>query len=182
FCKGTNFNAALTKNYTCGDARLGPAALPTKLPLDPLTDIYDPFGGLCPGQFLARWFNTTTGRYNYPPFDGFALDTKGKAIKADFVIEHGAVLDRFGLEPHGDFLAPAASPYMQRAMPPSSLDTPQSNPEFPFNYHVYLVKQSFTVSAGPIAPWFGQPGQGVQYKLGETVQTLVNRGVLERVD
>lgn len=52
----------------------------------------------------------------------------------------------------------------------------------PYNYHVYLVKQSLTVRAGPIAPWFGQPGQGVQYKLDVNVQNLVNSGVLKRVD
>lgn len=53
---------------------------------------------------------------------------------------------------------------------------------FPYNYHVYIVRKSFTVNAGPIAAWYGQPGQGVQYKLNESVQTLVNSGVLERVD
>ncbi|KAH8905774.1 hypothetical protein BR93DRAFT_997870 [Coniochaeta sp. PMI_546] len=181
FCNGTDFNATLRQNYTCGDPRLGPGKLPTKLPLDALTDIYDPLGGLCPGEFLAQWFNTTAGHYNYPPADGFALDVGGNPMKSSFILHPGVVVDRFGSE-YGVFVAPAAAPYMQRALPPSSLDTPQSNPEFPYNYHVYIVRQSFTVIAGPIAPWYGQPGQGVQYKLNESVQTLVNAGVLKRVD
>lgn len=88
----------------------------------------DPFGGLCPGEFLSRWFNTTSGYYNLPPASGFALDVDGNPMKANFVLHPGVVLDRFGSE-HGAYVAPAAAPYMQRSLPPSSLDTPQSNPE-----------------------------------------------------
>jgi hypothetical protein len=53
---------------------------------------------------------------------------------------------------------------------------------FPYNYHVYVVQTPICVSAGPIGPWFGQPGQGVQYKTPVSVEMLVAQGVLERVD
>lgn len=53
---------------------------------------------------------------------------------------------------------------------------------FPYNYHVYRVTRPLLVRAGPIAPWFGQPGQGVQYETAENVTTLVALDFLKRVD
>jgi len=35
----------------------------------------------------------------------------------------------------------------------------------PYNYHLYRVVKDVDVFAGPIAPFFEQPGQGVQYQL-----------------
>jgi hypothetical protein len=64
FCAGTLTNEYLVHDYVCGDTRLGPKRLPTHLPLDSLLDIYDQFRGLCPGQFFAKWFNSTSGYYN----------------------------------------------------------------------------------------------------------------------
>ncbi|RKU48237.1 hypothetical protein DL546_004296 [Coniochaeta pulveracea] len=124
FCVGTEINASVLYTYVCGDARLGPLQLPTKLPLDTITDIYDPFGGLCPSDFLLAW--TRNGRYRYPPNDGFANDTGGNPIVVEFTLLPGMVVDRFGKET-GTFLAPAAAPYMQRSLPPSSLDTPEGS-------------------------------------------------------
>jgi hypothetical protein len=53
---------------------------------------------------------------------------------------------------------------------------------FPYNYHVYSVVKPLVVLAGPIAPWFGQPGAGVQYMLYKNVMTLINEGYLRRED
>ncbi|MFI6356406.1 TNT domain-containing protein [Streptomyces sp. NPDC050743] len=50
-------------------------------------------------------------------------------------------------------------PRRKRAIPPRNLDEySASNP--PFNYHLYEVTAPFTVEAGPIRPWFNQPGLG----------------------
>ena len=49
---------------------------------------------------------------------------------------------------------------------------------YPYNYHVYKVLTDLTVLAGPIAPWFGQPGQGVQYQLNESVHDLIEKNFL----
>ena len=38
--------------------------------------------------------------------------------------------------------------------------------DHPWNYHAYEVLEDLVVSAGPIAPAFGQPGLGVQFYLG----------------
>jgi hypothetical protein len=37
------------------------------------------------------------------------------------------LMDRFGSE-YGSFVSPAGAPYMQRALPPSNLDTPTTDP------------------------------------------------------
>ncbi|KAM7216917.1 Protein of unknown function (DUF4237) domain containing protein [Rhypophila decipiens] len=73
---------------------------------------------------------------------------------------------------------------MERALPPNNLDTPQDKPQVPYNYHLYSVAIAFDVEAGPIALWFEQPGQGVQYHLPENkrVQDLVDSGYLVEID
>lgn len=181
YCAGTNYNASLQHDYVCGDLRLGPKRLPTRLPLSTLIDTYDRFGGLCPGQYLATWFNTTSGYFNYPPLNGFQLDTTGKPIEGTVTFTNGTLLDRFGSE-YGTFVSPAGAPYMQRALPPSNLDTSPSAPEYPYNYHVYRVVKPFDALSGPIAAWFGQPGQGVQYQLSTNINGLLAGGFIVRVD
>ncbi len=46
----------------------------------------------------------------------------------------------------------------------------------------YRVSSPVTVLAGPIAPWFGQPGQGIQYMLYSSVLTFIDSGFLTRVN
>jgi hypothetical protein len=109
-------------------------ALATFLPSQPLqlreesrlTRSSNPFGGLCPTEFLLAW--TTDGHYDYPPHDGFATDAAGNPIVAEFTLLPCMVVDRFGRETDR-FLAPAAAPYMQRSLPPSGLDAPEGRPE-----------------------------------------------------
>ncbi|EFX02270.1 hypothetical protein CMQ_2319 [Grosmannia clavigera kw1407] len=181
FCQGTAQTQNLSSTYVCGDYRLGPVQLPSHPPSDSLLEVYDRFGGLCPGQFLATYYDSTAKSWKYPDFEGFQLDTAGETISAEMTLQVGLLIDRSGSE-YGSYASPASAPYMQRALPPSNLDTPASNPVFPYNYHVYRVIQSFEVEAGPIAPWFGQPGQGVQYKLNGTILSLINDGFVERVN
>ena len=123
YCTGTSLNLSLAETYICGDSRLGPVVLPQFfLPLDPILDIYDRFGGLCPGAFLERWFNTTSKWWDYPPLNGFSVDEDtGKIVAANLTLQTGTFVDRFGSE-YGSFLAPAAAPYLQRSLPPSNLD------------------------------------------------------------
>ncbi|MFD0331805.1 TNT domain-containing protein [Streptacidiphilus monticola] len=79
-------------------------------------------------------------------------------------------------------------PYALRAIPPQSLD---GQPAAGCNYHDYRVLRPFSVDAGPIAPWFDQPGLGWQYQLDSAlvpgsparlnVLWLVQNGYLERL-
>jgi Tuberculosis necrotizing toxin len=43
--------------------------------------------------------------------------------------------------------------------------------------------KDLTVKGGPIAPWFGQPGLGAQFYIGETgnILKLIELGYLARV-
>ena len=59
---------------------------------------YDRFGGRTPGDFLAKWTDTKTGYFNYPPQDGFQLDVDGKPIKGKMMLAVGTEVDRFGSE------------------------------------------------------------------------------------
>ncbi|KAK3317994.1 hypothetical protein B0H66DRAFT_575033 [Apodospora peruviana] len=185
YCAGTNYSAALVSTYICGDWRLGPVQLPTKIPLDSVLELYDRLGGLCPGEFLDAFWNETLKPdpyWNFPTEHGFSLDSvTGKPIKGALVLEVGVLVDRFGGE-GGTFVSPAAAPYMQRALPPSNLNTPKNDPTFPYNYHVYRVIKPLLVEAGPIAPWFRQPGQGVQYSLSQNISMLLNQQYLQHED
>ncbi|OQV25488.1 hypothetical protein BV898_00429 [Hypsibius exemplaris] len=176
-CAGTNH---VDPKFLCGDPRLGPIQLPTRMSLGSLVHTYDRLGGVCPGEFLRRWFNTTTNSYNYPPQDGFQLDTANNPILGTQRLLAGMKVDRFGSE-YGYFLAAAGAPYNQRAIPPSNLATPGDDTSYPFNYHVYEVLSPFDVQSGPIAGWFEQPGQGVQYFTSKNIRTLIAEGFLGRV-
>jgi hypothetical protein len=95
-------------------------------------------------------------------------------------LQRGTLLDRFGSE-RGTFMSPAGSPYAQRALPPSNLDS-APGAEFPYNYHVYIVETPFVVVAGPVAPWFGQMGMGTQFQMAKSVKELVDGGWIGRVN
>jgi Tuberculosis necrotizing toxin len=105
----------------------------------------------------------------------------GVPIDGNQTLTVGTRLDRFG-SVYGSFLSPYGAPYNQRALPPSNLDTPQSDPQYPYNYHVYEVAKEFDVLSGPIAGWFGQPGQGTQYKTYSNVKTLISGGYMKEVN
>jgi len=127
YCAGTLDNKTLKHTYICGDSRLGPVRLPTRLPLGDLVNTYGRFGDLCPGAFLGKWYNATAGSYIYPPDNGFQLNTAGAPIEGNVTLPVGFLIDRFGSE-YGTFVSPEGAPYMQRALPPSNLDTPAGNP------------------------------------------------------
>ncbi|KAF9106044.1 hypothetical protein BGX27_009343 [Mortierella sp. AM989] len=170
-----------TKDFLCGDPRLGPRELPRRLPLFDIVDPYDRLGGLCAFEFLKKWTtNPTNGSYHYPPKFGFQLNTSGEPIQGNMTLFPGALLDRFGSE-YGSYMSPAEAPYPQRALPPSNLYAPPGDNQFPYNYHLYKVVKEFVVLAGPIAPYFGQPGQGVQYYTYRRIMELIDDGILVRV-
>ena len=127
YCAGTAYDPTMTDTYICGDSRLGPTHLPTSGELGDLVDPYNRFGNLCPGQFVAKWCDSTTGRYNYPPQDGFQINTDGSPIEGTITLPVGFLIDRFGLD-SGRYASPRDAPYMQRSLPPSGLNTPQSSP------------------------------------------------------
>ena len=173
------------------DKRLGPARLPRFGPVGVELIGYHRTGTLSPTAFLAQYYDASlyggTGGWIYPPQNGYRLDASGQPIQWDQELVVGQPIDRFGSE-YGAFLSPTGLPYFTRAIPPSNLN---STPAGPCNYHRYRVLKPFSVDAGPIAPWFAQPGGGLQYQLDPTlvpgsptplnVLWLVEQGYLKRL-
>jgi len=95
----------------------------------------------------ANW-KRPDGSTWWPPNDGAA----GTPVKA--TLPEGTPLDRFGSE-NGSFLSPQGASFESRAMP--------GLPNAPANN--YLVTKPLPVEQATIAPWFDQPGGGIQYKL-----------------
>lgn len=173
------------------DPRLGPHHLPELGPVGAELLGYRRTGGLSASEFLATYYNPAanggSGGWIYPPDSGYVIGPDGNPIEFHLTMVPGSEMDRFGSQ-YGSFLAPAGLPYAERSIPPQSLD---SNPAETCNYHDYKVLKSFAVDAGPIAPWFAQPGGGLQYQLDGSlvpgapaalnVLWLVNNGYLEPV-
>jgi hypothetical protein len=102
-----------------------------------------------------------------PPNRGFVTDQGGPAT-----VLPGQLVDRYG-GTGGSFLSPAGTPISQRSLAPGS--------EFrPLN--TYQVLQPFEASAGSVAPFYGQTGQGLQFDVSpSTVQDLIDSGTLSPV-
>ncbi|MEZ0089821.1 TNT domain-containing protein [Streptacidiphilus sp. EB129] len=172
------------------DSRLGPDQLPLfgRAGVELLG--YHRSGDLTDAQLLAQYYSPTANSgspgWIYPPDNGYVI-RNGQPEEITQTLFPGADIDRYGSE-YGSFLAPEGLPYAARSIPPSSLD---STPAASCNYHDYRVLKPFTVDAGPIAPWFGQPGHGWQYQLDGSLVSgapsrlnvlwLVDQGYLARI-
>lgn len=101
----------------------------------------------------------------WPPNNGAFGDTKVVTLQP------GTQVDRYGYE-GGSYVSPAGTPYGARALPSGSNEKP---------YNVFEVVQPIgDVEASKIAPWFGELGLGTQYKLPQSVGSLVESGHLKR--
>ena len=164
----TPFNQCSAAYYDA-DFRLGPQQPPSIGRVGEELLGYRRAGDLTDAQLLAKYYSPTANNgspgWIYPPDNGYVIAPDGKPIEITQTLRTGADIDRYGSE-YGSFLAPAGLSYTSRSIPPSSLD---SNPAASCNYHDYRVEKPFKVDAGPIAPWFGQPGYGWQYQLDGTL-------------
>lgn len=152
-----------------GDWRLGPKDLPTTGPVGEMLRGYQRYGGLTKSEFLAKYWNKAEDTFRYPPKDdGFAYRVRDDGTKVvdrvPYELRPGQIVDRFG-NPRGQYLSPEGVPYARRGIPPSNLGLRPGEVAPTHNYYVYQVTKPFTVDAGRIAPWFGQPGDGIQYML-----------------
>lgn len=162
------------QRYYKGDWRLGPAVLPRTGAIGKMLKGYERLDGLSASAFLKCYWNERTGGWWYPYPDGWVL-LNGVPLKTTITLKAGQKVDLFG-SGFGHFLAPAGTPYAERALPPSNLNT--YDPAYPYGYHLYEVTKPFLVDAGPIRPWFGQPGDGLQYLTGPSIPQLVAAGNL----
>ena len=103
-----------------------------------------------------KYFDQLTGNENWPGqkgdpnIDGFV---KGEYQKT--TLSPGDKIDRFGSD-YGHFFGNIGESKEMRAMSPNS--------DFK-NYNQYEILMDLPVLKGKIAPWFNQPGGGIQFKL-----------------
>lgn len=159
--------ATPTTAFLNNDPLLGPQDLPTEGSLARLLANYSRFGPMSEADW-ERTFRTGDPQspWRWPPtvegFDVKAGPPWGAPTEKKRTLLVGTHLDRFGWD-GGSFLAPAGVPFTDRALPPSSLNTPAGAPVA--NYHVYCVAKPFDVDAGRIFPWFAQAGNATQFWL-----------------
>ena len=103
-------------------------------------------------------------------------------VVPDVQLPYGLVLSRFGYA-GGSYLAPDGAFFAQLALPPSSSVAPY------FEYVVAdptKIPSGYRIEQSQVAPWFGQPGGGIQYRItgpdgkDAPVQALVSAGFLTR--
>ena len=82
----------------------------------------------------------------------------------------GTIIDRYGSNGSGRYFSPDGTPYAERALPPFMERQP---------YNRYRVVQPFDVKAGEIAPWFNQPGKGIQFLSDYSLKYLLKHGYIE---
>ena len=112
-----------------------------------------------------KYYNQETGAINWPENNGFA------DMPMDEVLQPGARIDRYGSD-YGSFTSPEGTPYEMRAVAPGTDQRP---------YSVYEVVEPINVKSGSIASWFDEPGGGIQYLLPDTVDELLDAGILRRI-
>lgn len=131
------------------------------------TSWFDPLGlrRLCEDDSHTRAEENTPNEVVYPPNNGALGDVQVTVLKP------GEQIDRFGWD-GGRFVSPNGTPYGARALPPGSRDKP---------YAVYEVTSRLVVQRARVAPWFGEPGLGIQYHLPASVKDLLGSGHLRRI-
>ena len=112
-----------------------------------------------------KYYNQEIGAINWPENNGFA------DIPMDEVLQPGARIDRYGSD-YGSFTSPEGTPYEMRAVAPGTDQRP---------YSVFEVVEPINVKSGSIASWFDEPGGGIQYLLPDTVDELLDVGILRRI-
>jgi RHS repeat-associated protein len=114
------------------------------------------------GSFL-RWVKNQD--IIWPPNKGFLGESKRITLMP------GTRVDRYGYE-GGTFVSPEGTPYEMRSLAPGSNLKP---------YNIYDVVKPVEVSSGIVAPWFGEPGMGIQYEFSLSISDLLSKGILKRV-
>jgi hypothetical protein len=159
--------AAATPGATAGLAAAGDQFSPTTAAGAP--------GVVCPCSVTPAADNPAV-EIVWPPNRGFDGDPVTKELAP------GAKLSRYGgwidengqFQDKGSFVAPHDVPYEMRALPAGTDLKPLSTYE--------VLKPIAQVPSGPAAPWFGQPGGGVQHDLPMSINKLLEGGYIRVID
>jgi len=111
---------------------------------------------------MGSWINSD-GSTKWPANDGF------EGTPTITTLQPGTRIDRYG-STSGNFVSPYGTPYGARSLAPGSENAP---------YNSYEVIKPFEVYSGITAPWFDQPGGGIQYKLPMSISDLISQGYIK---
>ncbi len=160
--------AAAEQEQAAGEGAVAEGQEPPSQPNIPIIED-TPSGVKVLGWTIPRSIKPTPmviqGTY-WPPNNGF----DGEPSQA--VLSKGQYIDRYGDE-NGRFFAPKGTTFEQRSLPPGY----QS-----LEYSVYRIVRPLPVLSGPAAPWFNQPGGGIQFKTYQSAENLVKQGYLVKVN
>ncbi len=136
----------------------------------PNADLYNKYKSVYDNPL---YFNQLTGNVNYPGMNGDKnIDGFINGQRISTTLESGTVIDRYGSNGSGKYFSPKGTSYEQRALPPFMEEQP---------YTKYKVLRPLEVEAGKIAPWFEQPGQGIQFLSKYSVDDLKKLGYIVEI-
>ena len=108
-------------------------------------------------------FYSDDGKPIYPPNNGAI----GKEEKT--VLPKGTVISRYGGNA-GKYASPEGTAMEARAL---SKQTREQN-----DLHTFVLEKDVECLQSEVAPWFGQEGRGVQYRLQSSIESMLKRGEL----
>lgn len=106
------------------------------------------------------------GSYVWPDNDGFLGEI------SNITLEPGTKVDRYGSFT-GTYVAPEGIPIENRALKPGTEKG---------GYAIFKINKPINVQSGRIAPWFGQPGGGIQYQFYKKIKDLIGDGFINVID
>ena len=128
------------------------------------------------------YFNQLTGDTIYPGSPESSMGrVDGSIHKNGFlngeyvedIIEPGTVLDRYGDNDSGRYFSPSGASFGERALPPFMKNKPKIT---------YIATKPIPNKKGLIAPWFDEPGMGIQHFTDMEVGYLMNNGYLKIIE
>ncbi len=108
-------------------------------------------------------FYSDDGKPIYPPNNG-AIGKEEKTL-----LPKGTVISRYGGNA-GKYASPEGTAMEARAL---SKQTREQN-----DLHTFVLEKDVECLQSEVAPWFGQEGRGVQYRLQSTIESMLKRGEL----
>lgn len=118
------------------------------------------------GEFAAAKSEVTALTRFYPENAGFA-----GATERTFLMP-GQTIDRYGGSGVSRFFSPQGTADWARSLPPGTTGQP---------LRTFEVVKPFEVQSGTVAPWFNQPGGGLQYRSPVQLEILLKRGIIKEV-